>query len=216
MAVKFQVKGSKELKSELKKLEKAPRTVLNRTMSDIKKRAPSWVAAEVAGQYGIKKKEVGDGKTSTLKVVGNSINDVALVYRGRVLTPTHFGMSPKAPKEGAYTLKATIVKGERTTLGKVKKLTKKQRAALGKNFRREGTRKSDHSPIMLMHTSNTKANGTDYIPFQRKSTNRKDITAIKTLSVPQMIDNRAAPHIHKAIGENLQKRVEHHMRLFEK
>ena len=210
MAVKFYVKGSKELKSELKKLEKVPRTVLNRTMSDIKKRAPSWVAAEVAGQYGIKKQEVGDGETSTLKVVGNSINDVALVYRGRVLTPTHFGMSPKAPKEGAYTLKATIVKGKRTTLGKVKKLTKKQRAALGKNFRREGTRKSDHSPIMLMAPKGV------YIPFQRKSTNRKDVEAIKTLSVPQMIDNRAAPHIHKAIGENLQKRVEHHMRLFEK
>ena len=216
LAVKFYVKGYKKLEKELDNLKKAPRTVLNRTLSDVKKRAPSWVAAEVVKQYGIKKKEIGDGKTSTLKVEGDSVKEVQLIYRGRVLTPTHFSMSPKAPKE-SYTLKAEIIKGQRTVLGKVKKLTKKQRAALGKNLRKEGTRSSDHSPIMLMRTGSQRADGTSYIPFQRKSTNRKDIQAIKTVSVPQMIDNeRTAPNISAAINENLTKRLDHHMKLLEK
>lgn len=217
MAVKFYMKGYKNLQKELNNLKKAPQTVLNRTIKDAKDRAPAWVAAEVAKQYGIKKKEVGDGNTSKLKVEGDSVDSVKLVYSGRVLTPTHFGMSPKAPREGAYTLKAEIIKGQRTTLGKVKKLTKKQRAALGKNLRREGTRSSDHSPIMLMRTGNQKVDGTSYIPFQRKSTNRMDIEAIRTLSVPQMIDSeRTAPNITKAINENLGKRLDHHMKLLEK
>lgn len=217
MAVKFYIKGYKKLEKELDNLKKAPQTVLNRTLSDVKKRAPSWVAAEVAKQYGIKKKEVGDGKTSKLKVEGDTMDTVKLVYSGRVLTPTHFSMSPKAPKDGAYTLKAEIIKGQRTTLGKVKKLTKKQRADLGKNFRREGTRKSDHSPIMLMRTGSQKVDGTSYIPFQRKSVNRSDIQAIKTISVPQMISSeRTSPGISAAINDNLSKRLDHHMKLLEK
>ena len=217
MAVKFYMKGYKNLQKELNNLKKAPQTVLNRTISDAKKRAPAWVAAEVAKQYGIKKKEVGDGNTSKLKIEGDSIDSVKLVYSGRVLTPTHFNMSPKAPNGGTYTLKAEIIKGEKKTLGKVKKLTKKQRAALGKNFRREGTRSSDHSPIMLMHTGNQRVDGTSYIPFQRKSTNRSDVKAVKGPSVPQMIDSeRTAPNISKAINENLGKRLDHHLKIMEK
>lgn len=205
--------------AELNKIyKKAPQTVLNRTLSDVRTRVPGWVGAEVAAQYGIKKKEVGDGKTSTLKIKGQKLPDVSLVYTGRVLTPTHFNMTPSAPKPGGgYTLKASIIKGRRTTLGKVKKLTKKQRAALGKNFRREGTRSSDHSPIMLMHTGNTKEGGTNYIPFQRKSARRKDVKVVKTLSVPQMIDSeKVNPNIQKAIDEKLGKRLEHHLKLLEK
>ena len=121
-------------------------------------------------------------------------------------------MTPKAPGPNAYTLKASIIKGQKATLGKVKKLTKKQRAALGANFRREGTQNSDHSPIMLMHTGNTKEGGTSYIPFQRKSTDRNDIKAIKTVSLPQMVSgNRTHAGITKTINDNLGKRLDHYM-----
>lgn len=214
MSKQFGIKNYKQLTAELEQMKKAPRTVLDRTLSDVKKRAPGWISAEVAQEYGIKKKEVGDGKTSKLKIEGKKMPDVKLVYSGRVLTPTHFGMTPKVPKAGggAYTLKASIIKGQKATLGKVKKLSKKQRAALGKNFRREGTRTSDHSPIMLMRTGNAKEGGTDYIPFQRKSTKRKDVEAIKTVSVPQMIENRAAEGIRETLNENVGKRLDHHMK----
>ena len=149
-------------------------------------------------------------KVGSVRVRGNRLDDVQITYTGRVLTPTHFSMSPTAPKQGgSYTLKATVIKGQRSTLGKVKKLTKKQRAALGKNFRKEGTRSSDHSPIMLMHTGAGSEDKTQYIPFQRKSKNRSDVEVIKTLSLPQMVSSeRTAPNIEKAINEGLEKRMD--------
>lgn len=200
------------MKKKIDDMQKAPRKVMSGLISDAKKRVPGWVATEVTKVYGVKKSDVPD-KIGSLKVVGDNINDLKFIYAGRKLTPAHFNMSPKAPNPGgSYTLKATIHKGQRTTLGKVKKLTKKQRVALGKNFTRSGERRSDHSPIMLMHTGNTRAEGTNYIPFQRVSTDRKDVIAIKPTSLPQMIRNeRTAEGIQKAINENLGKRLDHYM-----
>jgi hypothetical protein len=192
-------------------MKKAPRQVMKNVTADAKKRVPGWVAAEVTKVYGVKKGDITGQKIGRAKPEGNSFKEARIVYTGRVLTPTHFNMSPKVPNPGGgYTLKATIVKGQRTTLGKVKKLTKKQRAALGKNFTGTGTRNSDHSPIMLM-----RANGGQYLPFQRKSVNRKDIDAIKTISLPQMVSSqRTEEGIRRGINEGLGKRLEHHMNRF--
>lgn len=217
MSVTCKIKDYNILQKKLEDMKKAPEKVMKRTLSDVKKRAPGWVATEVVKAYGVKKAEINGQKIGKVKVEGNSIKTVKIKYTGRVLTPTHFGMTPKAPGPNAYTLKATIARGERKTLGKVKKLTKKQRKALGKNFTRSGTRNSDHSPIMLMHTGAGNADKTQYIPFQRKSTNRKNVEAIKTISLPQMVSSeRAAPNITNAINENLSKRLEHHMKLMQK
>lgn len=217
MSVTCQIKEYKLLQKKLENMKKAPEKVMKRTLSDVKTRVPTWVAAEVSKVYGVKKAEINGQKIGKVKVEGESIKTVKIKYTGRTLTPTHFGMTPKAPGPNAYTLKATIIKGQRTTLGKVKKLTKKQRAALGKNFTRSGTQNSDHSPIMLMSTGNMKADGTGYIPFQRKSKRRSDVEAIKTLSLPQMVSSeRTAPNITKAINDGLGKRLEHHMKLMEK
>lgn len=208
MAITFKIEEYEALKKRMDKLQKAPDTIMKRTLSDMKSRAPGWVATEVAKVYGVKKGEITSGALGSVSVQGDSVKDVTIKYRGRVLTPTHFGMTPKAPGKNAYTLKASILRGQKSTLGKVKKLTKKQRQALGKNFTRSGERTSDHSPIMLMPTGST------YIPFQRKSVNRKDVEAIKTLSMPQMVSSdRTQPNISNAIGENLQKRLDHHMQL---
>lgn len=209
MGVKCEIKEYNTLKKKIKALEKAPAKVMTSLTNEAKKRVPGWIATEVTKEYGVKKSEITGNKIGRVMVEGNTAKDVRIVYTGRLLTPTHFNMSPKAPNPGgAYTLKATIVKGERKTLGKVKKLTKKQRAALAKNFTRSGTRTSDHSPIMLMPA----ANGGHYLPFQRKSTNRKDIEAIKTISLPQMVGSkRTEEGIQKAIAENLGKRLEHYI-----
>ena len=207
--VTCQIKDYNILKKKLDQMQTAPKKVIDRTLSDMRKRAPSWVSQEVTAVYGIKKAEINGGKVGTVKVTGNDVKSLKIRYRGRVLTPTHFGMTPKAPGQNAYTLKASVIKGEKKTLGKVKKLTKKQRAALGKNFTKSGTKSSDHSPIMLMRTGST------YIPFQRKSTNRKDVEAIKTISLPQMVSSmRTQPQIMQAINEGLEKRLTHHMNRF--
>ncbi len=208
MSVTCEIKNYKLVKKQLGALQKAPAKVMSSLTAEAKKRVPGWVATEVAKEYGVKKSEITGEKIGRVRAEGDNIKNVRVVYTGRVLTPTHFNMSPKAPNPGgAYTLKATIVKGERKTLGKVKKLTKKQRAALTKNFTRSGTQSSDHSPIMLM-----RANGGHYLPFQRKSINRKDIEAVKTISLPQMVGSkRTEEGIQRVIGENLGKRLDHYM-----
>ena len=194
-------------------MQKAPRKVMASLTTEAKKRVPGWIAVEVAKEYGVKKGDISGQKIGKVTPIGSNLKEVRIVYTGRVLTPTHFGMSPKEPKPGGgYTLKATIVKGQRATLGKVKKLTKKQRAAMAKNFTGTGSRQSTHSPIMLMHTGNTQEGGTDYIPFQRKSVDRNDIAAIKTISLPQMVSSkRTEEGIQQAIAEGIEKRMEHYM-----
>ena len=208
MSVRCEIKNYRFLQRKLEDMKKAPRQVMGSLTADAKKRVPGWVAAEVTKVYGVKKGDITGQKIGRVKPEGNSFQEARIVYTGRVLTPTHFNMSPKVPNPGGgYTLKATIVKGQRTTLGKVKKLTKKQRAELGKNFASAGTRNSDHSPIMLM-----RANGGQYLPFQRKSTNRKNIEAIKTISLPQMVSSpRTEEGIQRAISEGIEKRFDHHM-----
>ena len=205
--VTCQIKNYKLMKKKIDDLQKAPRQVMRNLTTEAKKRIPGWVATEVTKEYGVKKGEITGQKIGSVRAEGSGIKDVRIIYRGRLLTPTHFNMSPKAPNPGGgYTLKATIVKGQRTTLGQVKKLTKKQRAALAKNFTRSGTRQSDHSPIMLMPTGST------YIPFQRKSVNRNDVEAIKTISLPQMVSSkRTEDGIQRAINEGLGKRLDHYM-----
>ena len=210
MSVRIEMKNYTAVKNHLEKMKEAPKKVLKSTTADAKKRVPGWVATEVTKVYGIKKGEITQKKVGSLRVVGSGIKDLKFIYSGRVLTPTHFSMTPKAPKEGGYTLKASVIKGQRSTLGKVKKLTKKQRADLAKNFTGAGDKKSDHSPIMLM-----RANGGQFLPFQRKSKDRKDIEAIKTISLPQMISGeRTKDNIHKAINEGIEKRLDHHMKRY--
>ena len=213
MGVRCEIKEYNTLKKQIKALEKAPAKVMTSLTSEAKKRVPGWVASEVTKEYGIKKSEITGQKVGSVRAEGNKVSEVRVVYKGRALTPTHFNMSPQSPNPGgAYTLKASIVKGQRSTLGKIKKLTKKQRAALGSNFTRSGSRQSNHSPIMLMHTGNTKEGGTNYIPFQRKSVNRNDVAAIKTISLPQMVSSkRAEEGIQRAISEGLGKRLDHYM-----
>lgn len=202
---------------EIRGMRKGAETCIKRTMSDMRTRVPGWVATEVAAVYGIKKGEItpskagkGGKKAGGISVRGETIDSMVIVYRGRVLTPTHFGMTPKAaPPNRGYTLKASILKGSKSTLGKVKKLTKKQRKQIGKNLRRQGTKSSDHSPIMLLGNG-----GGGSIPFQRKSPNRKDLEVIKTVSLPQMVSSdRTKDNIERAINEGLEKRLQQNLKL---
>ena len=208
MSVTCEVKNYKLMKKKIEAMQQAPKKVLDSLATEAKKRVPGWVATEVAKEYGVKKSEITGQALGRVTPQGANFKEVRIVYTGRMLTHTHFNMAPKVPNPGgAYTLKATIVKGQRTTLGKVKKLTKKQRAALEKNFTGSGTKTSDHSPIMLM-----RANGGHYLPFQRVSHDREDIVVRKAISLPQMVSSkRTEEGIQKAINENLGKRLDHYM-----
>lgn len=57
------------------------------------------------------------------------------------------------------------------------------------------------------------AKGSTQIPFQRESESRYPIKSIKTLSVPQMIENeKVQPLIQQNIDEGLSKRLENHVK----
>lgn len=219
MAVKITLKSiDKNLESIITKSE----TTMKDVVSSVRSSGPGWVASEVINVYNIQKKEItpsqkdpGRKLAGKIRVKGKTIETLALVYTGRLLSPTRFNMAPEAPKQGAYTLKATFFDGKRKTLGSVKKLTKKQRKNLGKNFRREGVQKSNKSPIMLMSTGTADENKTKYIPFQRKTKDRNSIEPIKTLSVPQMISNpKVWKNVNKTLAENINKKVNQKLKSF--
>lgn len=206
------VKDYKATKKVLKQMQKAPAKVVKQSLSDAHKKAPGWIASEVAHIYGVSRTEIESGKVGRTRVKGDSIDNIQVKYTGHSLSVRHFKVTPKAEKLKAgsrYTMKAAIIKGNQVTLGKVKKLTKKQKANIGRNFRRQGVKQSDHSPIMWMHTGAKSADKVQSIPFQRKSQERTDLKAIKTVSLPQMVGGwRTEPNITATIQEKLGECVE--------
>lgn len=204
--------GGKELVKRLRKLENGGEVAIKRTVSDFASRAPAWVSKGIREHYGVDTDAIKDaaqkpkrGKT-TIKVAGVSVDGATLIYRGRTLTPVHFKMSPKQrptaqqnkpiripgqaiadagdaamikpPKK--YTVKATIIKGKRSSLP--------------------------------AGTFIAAGNGGTSLPFQRTSEARMPIEAVRTLSVPQMIDGRAHETIEQTISEKLGDRFEHHIK----
>jgi hypothetical protein len=218
VAVTIEIKDMKKLQRQLKKLEKAPQKVINSTIGEMKTRVPSWIATEVSKVYGIDKKEITDQKAGTVKVQGSRMDNIVIDYQGRMLTHAHFGMSPKAPKEdrGGYTIKASVIRGQKKVIGRVKKLTKKQKKNIGRNFTHQGTQNSPTSPNMLLTTKAKRADAVQFIPFQRTAQvtrGRKGVwEKFTAISLPQMVSSeRTAPNIQKAIDENLEKRLDHYM-----
>lgn len=202
-----------ETLANLRKAQKDAEKALRRTMQDIRSRGPTWIAKGVAEEYNLKPGEITGGGLVSMRVRGQDLGELEFQYKGRLLTPSHFSLSPKAPRQGSYTLKATIKRGQRATLGSVKKLTKKQRQNIGRNFRRQGTRNSPQSPPMLAYTGNKQAGGTNYIPFQRTRQPGNFDKVIKTISVPQMIQDGSGtlkPAVRRQLNENIQKRFDHY------
>lgn len=208
---------NKALKRALDKT--VPATIMKRTISDARSRVPGWVAKEVTAHYAIEPETIQ--KKSRIRVRNVSSSGIEVAYKGRVLSAASFNMQPREPM-GEYVLRAEIKRGEVKTLGKVKKMTKKQQYKLAKNFTREGTRTSPESPWMIMRMPYRDKEGNvlghNYLPMQRRGYGKSGkLHAFRTLSVPQMIDNKEVhPAIDAVIGEKMGKRIEHHMELMYK
>ncbi len=181
-----------EVIAKLNGLKEDSDKVVRATIRDIGSRAPAWVGQEVSAVYGIKKAEIKASGTKesagSVKVSGTTVDNITLVYKGRVLTPTHFKMKPKAPTSRKAEVSAEIFKGQRKVLG---------------------------SNVFLGQSG---SGDTPYIPFKRVGASRLPIESVKTLSIPQMIDNeKVNAAIYKRIGEEGIKRLNHQMdRYFKK
>ncbi|MCH5315735.1 MAG: phage tail protein [Eubacterium sp.] len=183
----------KQLKGKLQKIEKASTKALDSAIRDTVSRAPAQVTKAVTEKYNIKKSEMtaagkqakaGSKKIGTVKAAGHSLHSVALVYKGRRLTPLHFGMTPKAlPANGRrYKLKVQIFKGKKVPL-----------------------KGPSDRPVFL---GSNKGGG--YIPFQRAGSKSHPIHSVKAVGIPQMIDNKdVRKKIDKYIGDTMIKRYEH-------
>lgn len=208
----------KKIKSKAKGAEKAEKA----TIGDFRSRAPAWVSAEVVKTYNIKKSEItpergktGEVKAGEVRLKGKTVGSAALIYKGCPLTPARFGMTPKVPKP-SYTLKVEILKGQKKTLGKVKKLTKKQQKNIGRNLVKQGTQNSPRSPIMLMPTGAKSKDKVQFIPLRRVRQVTRGVKGAwekpATLSMPQMITNpKVAERINAKINEEMTKRLTHNM-----
>ncbi|MEE0433899.1 MAG: hypothetical protein UDB11_00635 [Peptococcaceae bacterium] len=215
MAVKVTLDDAAAVK-ELQKIAKKSEKAMTRTVSDIKSRAPGWIAKGIAKDYGLSSSQVKD--KAKLTITGSNLGTLELKYSGGLLSPSNFKMSPDKPKPGAYTIKATIKRGKRATIGRVKKINKRQRKQLGQNFQGKGRRTSPSSPPMLQTTGAKRVDATTHIPFQRTkyggSTSGGPMDhVIKTLSVPQMIkdgDGNLKPGVAEKFNEGIEKRFNHH------
>jgi hypothetical protein len=207
--ITMQVENFQKLMDTVAQIDEQGRKAVKATVRDVKARAPSWIAQEVTAVYNIKKGEItpsSGGKpkkmAGSIRITGETIEELTLVYKGRLLTPVHFGMTPKAPPAGrSYTLKAQILKGSKKVIGRYK------------NTRTKGGPYSQRSHWILMGTGNTKADGTSWIPFQRMSKTRTDIQKMTTISVPQMItSDRTNEAIMLRLNTETAKRLDHHMK----
>lgn len=212
------MKDGKKLQKKLQKLENGGETAIKRTVSDFASRAPAWVSKGIRQHYGVDTAGVKAAGPRVVRgathvhVQGLQVDGVTLEYKGKTLTPIHFGMKPatqnprgQSNKRGLipgqkinfsgeagqvatvrppnpYTVKATILKGSRTTFSENTYL---QKAGKGSG------------PI---------------IPFQRQGDGRGPVHAVHTLSVPQMISGKAKETIDELIEENMQKRLENHVK----
>lgn len=193
----IQTQDLERLAQRLAKNAEQAEKALAATGKDMKARVPGWAATEVTGVYNIKKQEVtpkkAGGKPKKLagriRVSGTTVSSVVIEYSGRLLTPTHFGMRPKALTGG---------KGKR-----------KRRKPITAEIKR-GQRKTLHSDAFL---GSNKGGG--YIPFKRTTAKAYPIESIKTLSLPQMIDNpNVRGNLNEKINTELSKRLNHNISRF--
>lgn len=189
---------------EIDKTKAGVEKALKLTLSDARKAAPGIVADGVRTKYNIKKADITGGKVVKVRTEGTSLESMKLIYTGRLLTPTHFGMTPKSPPAGkGYTLKAAILKGGKKAIGSYK------------SKRTPGGPFSVKSPFVLMGTGAARADGTSHIPFQRQAPGHRPTEGIRkltTLSVPQMITNdEVAEIIQGKLSDKIKTRLDYHM-----
>ncbi len=204
--ITMQIENFQKLKDTVIEIDNAGRKAVKNTVKDLKARAPGWIASEVVGVYNIKKSEITPSPNKskklkkmagTIKVAGETIEEMTITYEGRMLTPIHFGMTPKVPPAGrSYTLRMQVIKGQKKVIGRYK------------NTRTRGGPYSDRSHNILIGTGNSM----NYIPFQRISRQRSDLKKFTAISVPQMITSEmTSNNIMAKLQEETAKRFQHNL-----
>ena len=205
-------KGAPEIVKKLHKLKGGGEKAITRTVSDFTTRAPGWVSKGIREHYGVDTAAIKDagpkkkrGGTS-VKVAGITVDGASLTYKGRTLTPTHFKQSPKA-RPTAQQSKPVRIPGQAIAgAGDVAMIRPP------KKYKVKATIIKGQRVSLPAGTFIAEGNGGVALPFQRTSDSRMPIEAVRTLSVPQMIDGRARDTINETINTQLDKRFEHNIK----
>ena len=169
----------------------------NLMLSDVRSRLPAKITKAVTGVYSIKQSEVREAGESAQKTAqitkGKPIGSIrmdglTMTYQGRRLTLAHFKPYPGGkPTKKKYKVKATIFKGKRVTIN-------------GKG-----------TPPFVAPTSRKDA-GAPWIPFARLGKERLPIAPIRTVSIPQMMENEKVAEVINAEKDKLVlDRFQHHL-----
>ena len=108
------MKDGAKLAQKIGKLKEGGETAIKRTVSDFTSRAPGWISKGIRQHYGVDTAAIKGAGPSTKKgathvhVAGIAVDAAALEYRGRTLTTTHFGQSPKAAPSGRQSKKIRV------------------------------------------------------------------------------------------------------------
>lgn len=207
-----------ELKKEIEATKKQSEEVIKKTVGDFKSRAQGWVSPAIVGVFNIKKSDIkkcykGAKKgPGTIKIKSVYLDNVQLFYKGRVLTPIHFGMKPGKPP--ARRMKDTrLIPGQAIRsdnpvgpVASVKPIAPYQVSVEVYKGKRKTIKSKDN--VFLGSNGHGK-----YIPYYRKDENRESVEAIRSISIPQMITNKkVSADIQANIEEGLTKRLEHHVK----
>lgn len=198
--------GAEDIVKRLNKLENGGQTAIKKTVNDFMSRAPAWVSKGIREHYGVDTAAINEAKQqprrgqSSIQVAGVQVDSASLIYKGRTLTPTHFKMSPKS-RPSAQQKKPIRIPGQLIAGAGDVAMVRPPRPYQVKATIIKGSRVSLGSNVFL-----TGGNGGSMLPFQKTGRGRSPIEAVRTLSVPQMIDGKARQTIETAISEKLGER----------
>lgn len=177
---------------ELEMMSGSGQEAIEDTRKDCKSRAPSWIAQEVVPVYNVKKGDLLPNRNLRIKMaeVGE---ELVLEYNGNLLTPQHFGMTPKKRGAGSYTLKMGVLRGSKKQFGQ--NLKKKKR---------NGPYSQKSGNILMLN------GGT--VPAQRVSKDRNDIEVVRGPSAASMVvSDRVEAKVAERLSEEMSKRLDHNL-----
>ena len=197
----LKIKVTSDIKKKFDKYQKMlfdPSGVFTKTMGDMQRRVPGKVADAVRNIYNIKKSDIIPSKRKTdlkkagyISMTGQTVADLKLHYEGRVLTPLHFKYSPQQlPDNKKYKMKFKI--------RKIASLKEKK-----------------DKTVKIPFLAPARKSSLRIIPWIRMPEKNNEILPMKTVSLPQMVDDEKARKIMNAsIGDLLETRFNHHMQRY--
>lgn len=209
--------GQNNIVKRLQKLGDGGKVAISRTVSDFRTRGPAWVSKGIREHYGVDNVAIKDaakkpsrGRTS-IKISGIFVEGATLEYKGRTLTPLHFKMTPKnrpdTLQKNYSRIPGQVINGPNMGAKSLSAMVRPPKPYKVKATIIKGQRVS-----LPFGTFVAKGNGNVGLPFQRTKEGRMPIEAVRTLSVPQMIDGRAHDTIEQKISTELGKRFEHNIK----